>query len=210
MQRLNTILAWLEAHARWSQLKALGSSSLVKVSVLMPAFGYILLLNENVHQYLTVKYDGWLLDYFPSIWRVWLLFYGSFFLAIGTILYSAFCPAEVKHYQSAFEMADAEHEHQQRLGQHDQVRDNANRLYAQMTPWQRKLFPFTLPRFEDAIGQTTPLERISIFLVHHWTIVNTGKPVLRLVVLLSFTAGLTLLAVPAVFTFVQVTVRLFS
>ena len=41
----------------------------------MPAFGYILLLNENVHQYLTIKYDGWLLHYLPSVWRVWLLFY---------------------------------------------------------------------------------------------------------------------------------------
>jgi hypothetical protein len=54
---------WLEAQSRWSQLKSLGGSNIVCASVLMPAFGYILLLNEHVHQYLTVKYDGLLLLY---------------------------------------------------------------------------------------------------------------------------------------------------
>ena len=77
---------WLESHSRWNQLKALGSSNLVRASVLMPAFGYMLLLNDQVHQYLTIKYDGWLLKYLPNVWRIWLLFYGSFFLATATIL----------------------------------------------------------------------------------------------------------------------------
>lgn len=54
--------AWLELHSRWSVLRTLGGSNLVKASILMPAFGYILLLNENFHQYLTIKYDAWLLD----------------------------------------------------------------------------------------------------------------------------------------------------
>jgi len=40
----------------------------------MPAFGYMPLLNDNVHQYLTIKYDVWLLRYlndicFPDIRR---------------------------------------------------------------------------------------------------------------------------------------------
>jgi hypothetical protein len=56
----------------------------------MPAFGYILLLNNNVHQYLTLKFDGWLLHYLPSIWRVWLLFYSTFSLAIGSLIFSVF------------------------------------------------------------------------------------------------------------------------
>jgi hypothetical protein len=83
----------------------------------MPAFGYMLLLNEQVHQYLTIEYDGWLLNYLPDVWRIWLLFYGSFFLAAATILYSAFCPQEVKRYSSAFEMADVEGNHQVTMNQ---------------------------------------------------------------------------------------------
>jgi hypothetical protein len=46
---------WLEPRSRWSQLRNLGESGLVRASVLMPAFGYILLLNDNVHQYAGAK-----------------------------------------------------------------------------------------------------------------------------------------------------------
>src|SRR5258708_31939217 len=98
---------WLELKSRWSELRALGQSGLVRASVLMPAFGYILLLNEDVHQHLTIKMDGWLLQYLPSIWRVWLLFYATFALAIGSIIFSGRCPAQIKGYASAFGMADA-------------------------------------------------------------------------------------------------------
>jgi hypothetical protein len=59
-------IKWLALQSFWIRLKTLGDSNLVKASVLMPAFGYILLLNENIHQYLTIKYDGWLLNYLPS------------------------------------------------------------------------------------------------------------------------------------------------
>jgi hypothetical protein len=102
------IADWLESHSRWNQLRELGSSNLVRASVLMPAFGYMLLLNVNIHQYLAVKYDGWVLSHLhvPSVWRIWMLFYGSFLLALATIVYSYFCPDEVKRYASAFEMAD--------------------------------------------------------------------------------------------------------
>jgi hypothetical protein len=48
----------LEARSRWSELRDLGQSNLVKASVLMPVFGYLLLLNEHVHQYLTILYDA--------------------------------------------------------------------------------------------------------------------------------------------------------
>ena len=58
MLELLRAVHWLEARSRWSQLKSLGGSSIVRASVFMPAFGYILLLNENVHHFLTVKYDG--------------------------------------------------------------------------------------------------------------------------------------------------------
>lgn len=121
MERVKGAVHWLEARSRWGQLRSLGGSSIVRASVLMPAFGYILLLNENVHHFLTVKYDGLLLQYLPALWRIWLLFYGSFALAIGTILYSFFCPQEVKRYQSSFEMADRETDHQVDMGQLEEV-----------------------------------------------------------------------------------------
>src|SRR5260221_7846873 len=103
---------WLEARSRWSELRTLGQSNMVRASVLMPVFGYLLLFNENVRQYLTILYDATgLLRHFPSMWRVWMLYYGSFSLAIGSIFFAILCPVFIKQYASAFQMADTERHH---------------------------------------------------------------------------------------------------
>src|SRR5258707_15077077 len=145
MQRIAKWLAswigWLELRSRWSELRALGQSPLVRASVLMPAFGYILLLNDNVHQYLTIKYDGWLLQYLPSIWRVWLLFYGTFFLAIASLIFSAACPVQIKRYNSAFGMADAERHHTVAQHQEEPARQDLRSRYDGMSKWERSIGP---------------------------------------------------------------------
>ena len=65
----------------------------------MPAFGYLLLINEHLHRLL------------PSLWRVWLLFYGSFSLALGAILFAFLCPIQIKRYESEYSYVDTERPH---------------------------------------------------------------------------------------------------
>ena len=197
---------WLERHSRWNQLRALGSSNLVRASVLMPAFGYMLLLNEQVHQYLTIKYDGWLLNYLPNVWRIWLLFYGSFFLAAATILYSAFCPQEVKRYMSAFEMADAEAKHQYNLSQSSLVQHEVRKIYLEMAPWMVSYFDMEGMNHEaDVSTFANPEAYLSKFFVLQWTIRNMERRGLRIFLYLLYAIGLSLIAIPAAFTFLQVT-----
>jgi hypothetical protein len=105
-------LTWLEERSRWSGLRALGQSSMVRASVLTPVFGYLLLLNDNVRQFLTIQFDAdGLFRCLPSMWRVWMLYYGSFALAIGSILFAWRCPTYVKQYATFLQMADAERHH---------------------------------------------------------------------------------------------------
>jgi len=199
---------WLESHSRWNQLRTLGSSSLVRASVLMPAFGYILLLNDNVHQFLTVKYDGWLLDHLhlPGVWRIWLLFYGSFFLAAATILYSSMCPDEIKRYASAFEMADGETEHQLNLGQFKTVQDNLKKLYDSLSNWESSVLISTKPALDtEQVAFGNPEAALSVFLIRQWTIGNLQHRATRICIYVLFAVGLSLLAIPAIFTFLQVT-----
>jgi hypothetical protein len=63
------ILAWLETGSRWSKLRELGQSNLVRSSVLMPVVGYLLLLNEHVHAFLVLhQFDVvWPFDRLPSL-----------------------------------------------------------------------------------------------------------------------------------------------
>jgi hypothetical protein len=173
----------------------------------MPAFGYMLLLNENVHQYLAIKYDGWLLSqlHLPNVWRIWLLFYGSFCLAAATILYSLFCRAEVKRYVSSFEMADGETAHQLNLGQFDFVRDKVRKLYSELSSWEQSIVP---PR-PRALNEQGPFpdnrSLLSAILIHQWALRNLQRPKLRCLVFLLYAVGLGLVGIPAGLTFVQVT-----
>jgi hypothetical protein len=211
--QIQHVLTLLEARSRWSRLRVLGQSSLVKASVLMPAFGYILLLNENVHQYLTIKYDAWLLHYLPSTWRIWLLFYGSFILAVGSILFNR-CPTEVKQYASAFQMVDAERAHRTAQNQTEQLAKEVKALYASMSKWESSIF--ILPRLRPeqpnmGVGHSPDLtssDQWGLALIHIWTVNDIKYPLLRIAVFVLFGAGLTLLAVPALLTFLQVTLLL--
>jgi hypothetical protein len=211
MRAIVRVVKWLETQSRWSELRALGQSNLVRASVLMPAFGYILLLNENAHQYLTIKYDGWLLHYLPSVWRIWFLFYGTFSLALGSILFSVFCPVDIKRYWTAFEMVDAERDHRTGQSQTQRLSQEVKALYAKMSRWEDSIFSLSRlrPDLPNLGVNTAPgLEsgdQWGLALIHVWTVNDIRRPAVRIATLFLFGVGLTLLAVPAAITFLQVT-----
>jgi hypothetical protein len=212
---MDSICTWLEARSRWSKLRELGQSSLVRSSVLMPIFGYLLLLNENVHHYLTIQYDaGWPFNYLPTMWRVWMLFYGSFLLAMGSTLFAWWCPTEIKQYASPFSLVDAERPHLTAHSQTQQIADRLKTLYSRMSPWESTIF--ALPRLKPDLPNlgagTSPDLRTSdqwgLGLIHIWTVNDIKHPTWRIIILFLFRAGLVLLAIPAGFTFLQVTLLL--
>jgi hypothetical protein len=103
----------------------------------MPVFGYLLLLNEHVHAFLVIQYDaGWPFRYLPSLWRLWLLFYGTFFLAIASMLFSFGCPVEIKRYASPFTLVDAERNHFTANQLTSQIADKIANLYRDMSQWK--------------------------------------------------------------------------
>ena len=206
---------WLETRSRWSKLRELGQSHLVRSSVLMPVFGYLLLLNENVHHYLIIQYDaGWPFNYLPTMWRVWMLFYGSFLLATGSILFAWRCPAEIKQYASPFSLVDAERPHLTAHSRTQQVADKLKALYSSMSTWESSIF--VLPRLKPDLPNlgagTSPdlqtSDQWGLGLIHIWTVNDIKCPRLRIITLFLFWAGLVLLAIPAGFTFLQVSLLL--
>jgi hypothetical protein len=225
---LESGIDWLEAHARWSELRGLGQSGLVRASVLMPAFGYILLLNDEAQRYLTTKLasstagetiPAWLLlvlphlpswihdtylwvhDHLPDLWRVWMLYYGTFCLAIGSISFSMFCPFAIKRYSSPYEMADVESKH--RLEQSGDIRERVKVRLIEMSRWQAAIL-HNPNRVE--LNDTHPAD-VGRLLFYLWLIADASRPVLRIIILLIYSVGLTLLAIPAIYTFGQVTLR---
>lgn len=200
----NSCLTWLELHARWSGLRALGSSGLVRASVLMPAFGYMLLLNDNVHQYLTIKYDGILLHYLPTVWRIWFLFYGSFLLAFATILYSLFCPRQIKRYGTPYEQAGAETEHLHQLGSWKGIYEELQSLYTRMCEWEVSLFTMKRLNMTQPVDEAGYRRATANVLIHSWLVRDIQRPRLRIGIYFLFVIGSSLIALPAAITFLQV------
>jgi hypothetical protein len=210
-----SILRWLEVRCRWSKLRDLGQSNLVRASVLMPVFGYLLLLNEHVHEYLQIQFDTNTLFYhLPPLWRIWMLFYGTFLLAMGSLLYSWRCPPEIKQYVSAFLLVDSERHHLTAFNQTSQIADRLSEKYNSMSRWEDAVFPFAKlkPHLPNLGAGTAPElmtgDQWGHGLLHIWMVSDIKHPLVRVCVYLLFRIGIVILIIPAAFTFVQVSVLL--
>lgn len=212
---MTRICNWFEARSRWSKLRNLGQSSLVRASVLMPVLGHLLLLNEHVHQFLTIQHDAdWPFNSLHPMWRVWMLYYGSAILAAGSMLFAWQCPAVIKDYASDYKMVEAERDHLVAHNLTGQIAKDLQTLYQGMSAWENALF--TLPRLKPdqpnlgagTAPELTTSDQWGLGLIHIWTANDIKHPQLRIVSFFLFGTGLVLLAIPAIFTFLQVTLLL--
>ena len=130
---------------------------------------------------------------------------------MGSILFSFFCPQEIKRYASAFDMVDAERGHRTGQQQTERLSEEVKDLYARMSNWERLIFP--LPRLrpdEPNMGVNTLPELKSsdqwgLALIHVWTVQDIKHPKLRIFIFVLFGAGLLAIAIPAAITFINVT-----
>jgi hypothetical protein len=215
MGAVEPALTWLETHSRWSQLRALGQSNLVRASVLMPVLGILLLFNETVQQYLTIRYDpSWPFNYLPSMWRIWMLYYGGCVLAVASLVFSWRCPAEIKQYASSFMMADAERHHYTSHRLTDIISKRLNDLYSGLSTREESITKtFASPRLKPdqpnlGVGSSPDLQsgdQWGLGLIRIWELNDIKRPKTRIAVYLLFRAGLVLVSIPAIVTFVQVT-----
>src|SRR3954467_1673575 len=82
---------------------------------------------------------------YPDFWRLWMLFYGSLFVALGSILFSWQCPLEIKQYASAFSFVDAQRPHFVAHHWTKKIVEQLKTLY-KMSSWQNSIF--SLDRFD--------------------------------------------------------------
>ena len=140
-----------------------------------------------------------------------MLYYGTLFLAMGSMLFAWWCPVEVKQYASALNLADAERHHRTAHNQTNNIARELESLYEGMSKWENSIF--TLPRLKPdqpnlGVGTSPVLgssDQWGLGLIHIWTVNDIKRPTLRIIIFLLFSAGLALLAVPVGFTLVQVT-----
>ena len=126
-----------------------------------------------------------------------------------------FCPVEIKRYASAFSLVDTERNHfTAHHNETEKIADKLKLLYGNMSRWERSLFlrPRLKPDLPNLGAGTSPDlqtgDQWGLGLIHIWEINNVKRPTLRIVTYVLFRLGILLLAIPAAFTFLQVTMVL--
>jgi hypothetical protein len=86
---------------RWSRLRGTGNSLPVRLTVLIPVVGYLIIFNSYIVKYLELakEFGGAQAMENASVSpRLLLSYFGLCAVALGSVIYDRFCPDEVKHF----------------------------------------------------------------------------------------------------------------
>jgi hypothetical protein len=96
----------------WSTLRSIGNSSIVKLTIVIPVLGYLIIFNQSLSKYLALIHEVFH-DPDPLVaghvsWRLTYLYLGLCWFGIGSALFAIFCPPELKKYGSPSEYIGGE------------------------------------------------------------------------------------------------------
>jgi hypothetical protein len=94
----------------WTALRTVGNSFAVKLTILIPVIGYLVLFNESLLRYFelsrtifdtTDNVTGHGNVPSPVSLRLLAVYFGLCLVAVGSAIHQLFCPREIKTFQSA-------------------------------------------------------------------------------------------------------------
>lgn len=107
----------------WSGLRTIGNSSAIKSTIFIPVLGYAILFNANFVEYIELSPTYTSNSYFLSLYvepehvakletsyKLYFIYFGLCFMALGSILYISLCPSAIKKYKNGGEYYRNEHE----------------------------------------------------------------------------------------------------
>ena len=207
-------IAW--AFPKWSLLRTVGNLTAVRITVLIPLVGYLIIFNANVVQYLELakEFVGISNHHFDSgvSPRLLLIYFGLCALAAGSAIFSIWCPPEVKHYGTsagyvggdgrnigdfAFEPIEATlRKSTIYASEYKRIRDRYDRVPSR---------DYTREDMSEAKAQAN-----NGVLHLYFRYLDSTHPILRLLSAIFFAIGFTALAVPSIQVFLRVTRLLIS
>lgn len=175
----------------WTSLRSISNSYAARSTILIPVIGYMILFNDRVIRYLDLVNEVGGPHHGAIPPRLVLVYFGLCSVAIGTVIYSLFCPSEAKRYETADEyVGDAAHTVPMI------VRD----------AYERELMgsPFK-GRLETIKGMNYIYEEYwRAFLYIYFEHLNLKHPLARTVIQIAYVIGFTCLAIPSAEVFWRV------
>jgi hypothetical protein len=168
----------------------------------VPVIGYFIIFNDYIIRYLPLNASFCGGDGCSVTWRIYFLYFGMTFFAIGTAIYAWRCPKLVKRFGTAqefFEVSKAFYSHPQTL---KLILDEIFEL--QGTEYDDPLY------FRDNIVNRrasvseSQLHTLAGPLFRFYVLKEQTYPFYRLAVYLLYVAGGVLVLIPSVLTFIDV------
>ena len=94
----------------WTTLRPVGNSVIVKLTILIPAVGYLIIFNDKLVGYVDLIREISNLDKSSGLSvppRLFQLYFGFCFVAVASAIYSMACPSIIKRYPSAIDLGAA-------------------------------------------------------------------------------------------------------
>lgn len=200
-------LNWSHLIPQWTRLRDIGNSTPVKLTILIPLVGYLIIFNNALVQYwdLAREYVG-----APtgavSI-KLPLIYFGLCALAVGSAVYSWTCPEIVKRYPSgaAYVGGDGPNMGDWALDSVEkEIRGSTHHNELQRI---RKRFDVD-PKMMSFLNSQQIAERrqntVNAVLHLYFALWNASKPLARLIVSIAFLLGFSALLIPSLQVFYRV------
>ncbi|QWK80043.1 hypothetical protein [Ochrobactrum sp. BTU1] len=175
---LKNLLKGMSTRAKWSTLTRVGNSYIVRLTIVAPFVGGLLIFNQNVIDVLdfsTVFLDAVGIANGTSgissyaLAKLYYIYFGLFFLGVGSILYSLYCPEKIAKFPFSDDY------NRSRLGLNSptlcissfETIAEAYARDADVLEWRSKTFRDGLA-YSDELGQLTYSLLMRIYGDHEW------------------------------------------
>lgn len=194
---------------RWSGLRAIGNSAPVRLTILIPLIGYLLIFNQHIIEYLEIiseiggvsSASAHDLNISPRL--LWI-YYGFCALAVGSTIYSALCPSEIKYYGTPAGYVGGDGRN---IGDFAfEPIEKILRKSAYCSDYER-----IRARYEPGVLTEQQKDQINNGILHlYFEYLNNSHAVMRLTTSVLFAFGFLCLSIPSLQIFYRVTAILFG
>jgi hypothetical protein len=191
--------------SRWGKLRLLGNSSIAQSTIAVPILGYFILFNSDVVEYLRLHTDFCQGKGCGISWRLYFLYFGCFFVAIGASVYGLFCPTIAKIYPGASDFFEAEKTYFSGPSNLKYLFDLIEKEKGGPVadPFQLKTHIIAA----HAALNAAHVQALADIMGEYYVLQNTCKRGTRILSFLSYCCGIGLILVPTFLTFFQILAR---
>jgi hypothetical protein len=201
VHRRSSLLGFLDESSRWAKLRLFGNSHIAQATIAVPILGYFLLFNQYLLEYLRLHSSFCAAPACSPSWRLQLLYFGCFFMALGAAIYAIRCPTVVKIYSGASNFFEAEK-------MYFSAPRNLAYLFGliERDGGKPAADPFNLQSLiaNHAALNQAHLSALADVMANYYVLQNTSRRISRIAVLLAYSLGVFLLLIPTVVTFFQI------